>query len=62
MTTWGHAMEQFDPEQQRRIIEDALEGWLQKKYADVGRWTIRGIVAGLFALGMYLYLMARASR
>lgn len=55
-------MEQFDPEQQRRIIEDALEGWLQKKYADVGRWTIRGIVAGLFALGMYLYLMARASR
>lgn len=47
------------PEEQKDIykeaIKEALSEWLDKQFAIVGKWTVRGIAAALLAMMVYVY-------
>jgi hypothetical protein len=50
-----------DPQQHaalKEIFKDALTEWLDSKWADVGKWSVRGISA--MAVAGIIYLFARA--
>ncbi len=49
-------MPQFDPETQKQIIKEALQEWLDKQFAALGKWTFAGLCSVAFAVLMYLYL------
>lgn len=36
----------------RKQIKEALQEWLDNKYAEVGRWTLKGILALVFVLAV----------
>lgn len=39
-------------------LKEAMREWLDDKYAEVGRWAIRGILAAaVFALGYFILTM-----
>lgn len=48
--------EQEQQEQIKQALKEAYKEVLEEKYAQVGRWTIGGIV--LAALGLLLYFVA----
>ena len=48
-------MVDFDKEQQKQIIKEAITEWLDSKYAQAGKWTVHGIIAsGLAFLAFFL--------
>jgi hypothetical protein len=38
-------MPNISPDEQKALIKEALQDWLDAKYAEVGKWTVRGIIA-----------------
>ena len=48
-------MADLTPDEQKAIFQEALQDWLDKKYAAFGRWTLNGILAALLvALVIFL--------
>lgn len=48
-----------DPKQAeffRNIVEKAIDSWLDKQYANFGKWTMRGVLAAATAGMFYLYV------
>ena len=47
------------PEEQKELqkaaIKEAIQEWLDKQFATVGRWTVRGIVSAALAVLFYFY-------
>lgn len=42
-------------EDRKKIYKEAIQEWLDSKWAELGKWTFRGIAAGaLAALGYFL--------
>jgi hypothetical protein len=40
-------------EEKNKIIGEAIDAWLDKKWATFGKWTARGIGAAVFSAAMY---------
>lgn len=38
-------MPTLSPDEQKALLKEALQEWLDAKYAEVGKWTVRGISA-----------------
>jgi hypothetical protein len=49
---------EFDSEEKKRIVKEALQEWLDKQFAAFGRWTLRGLIATGFGYLVYWYLSA----
>lgn len=48
-------MSEITPDEQKKIMKEALQEWLDAKYAEFGKWTMRGIMAAaLVALVVFL--------
>lgn len=48
-------MPSMTPEEQKALLKEALQEWLDGKYAEFGKWTARGIQAAiLVALILFL--------
>lgn len=48
-------MTDITPEEQKVLLKEALQEWLDAKYAEFGKWTIRGVMAAaLVALVIFL--------
>ncbi len=48
-------MSDVTPEEQKAILKEALQEWLDAKYSEFGRWTMNGIMAAaLSALVLFL--------
>ena len=48
-------MVDFNKDEQKEIIKEAITEWLDSKYAQAGKWTIHGIIASAIAfLGFFL--------
>lgn len=48
-------MADITPEEQKRIMKEALQEWLDVKYAEFGKWTMNGVLASaLVALVLFL--------
>ncbi len=44
-------------EEQKKILKEALQEWLDAKYAAFGRWAFRSLVAmGIATLGYFYFL------
>lgn len=51
-----------DPERHerlKRLMMEAHEEWLEKKWAEFGKWTARGFMALVFSAIIYLALKAK---
>lgn len=53
-------------EEQRKLFEEmlgkAIDTWLDKQYASIGKWSVRGIIAMLIAAFTYFYLSTKGFR
>lgn len=49
-------MPNIDPDAQKRAIKEAINEWLNEKFAEFGRWTFYGLAAAAFAGAVYLAL------
>lgn len=48
-------MQDITPEEQKKILKEAMQEWLDAKYAEFGKWTFRGVLAAaLVALVIFL--------
>lgn len=49
-------------EDRRRIVKQAIDEWLDKKYAQVGLWTLGAMMAATVAVIGYVILLERGWR
>ena len=52
----------LDREAQKEAIKEAISEWLDARFADVGRWTIKGLIAVALAGTLYAYLVTKGFR
>lgn len=43
-------MPTLSPEEQKAILKEALQEWLDAKYAQFGKWTAKGVLAACFVV------------
>ncbi len=49
-------MPHVDPDQQQEIVQEAIEKWMDKKFAAFGKWTLGSVAAAAFGwLCIFLY-------
>ena len=46
----------IDPDAAKKAIKEAINEWLNEKFAEFGRWTFYGMAAAAFAGAVYLAL------
>jgi hypothetical protein len=49
-------MPQIDQEIQKQAVKEALQEWLDKQFATLGKWTAGGLLSMAFAVLVYRYL------
>lgn len=49
----------LDRESQKEAIKEAISEWLDARFADVGRWTVKGLIAAALAGLLYAYLITK---
>ncbi len=42
-----------DPDVIKAALKEALKEWMDEKFADIGKWSARGIVAAVLGLVVY---------
>lgn len=48
-------MPEIDKDTQKEIVKEAIQEWLDKQFATLGKWTLRGICSmGLGALAYWI--------
>lgn len=50
-------MSEITPDEQKAILKQALQEWLDAKYAEFGKWTIKGILAAALVALVYFLAM-----
>lgn len=48
----------MDKDEMVKVFQEAIEKWLDKKFAEVGRWTFGGLMAAIIAGLIYMALVA----
>lgn len=46
-------LEGFTEEEKNELIGNAIDSWLEKKWATFGKWTARGLSAAAFSYLVY---------
>ena len=49
-------MPNLDPDEQRALVKEAIQEWLDVQFATLGKWTLTGILAAAFGGLVYLAL------
>ena len=49
-------MPNLDPDEQRALVKEAINEWLDVQFATLGKWTLTGILAAAFGGLVYLAL------
>lgn len=49
-------MPDIDKAVQKEAVKEALQEWLDKQFAVLGKWTLGGLLSMGFAVLVYLYL------
>lgn len=50
-------IKETDKEEAFKAIESGVQKWMDQKYAEFGKWTLRAVLAGLFALFVKLIFL-----
>ncbi len=51
-----------DIEARKKVVKDAIDEWLEEKYATVGKWSLAGITAAAVAVIGYYFFMTHGVR
>ncbi len=46
----------MEKEDMKKVYQEALQEWLDKKFAEFGKWTLRSFLAALFSALIYFIL------
>lgn len=49
-------MPNMTPEEQKTLMKEAMTEWLDKKFAEFGKWSAKGLFAMALVGVFYLYL------
>lgn len=49
-------MPELDREEQKAIVKEAIQEWLDMKYTEFGKWTLHGLLAAV--VGILGYVVA----
>jgi len=49
-------MPDIDKNIQKEAVKEALQEWMDKQFATLGKWTFGGMASVAFAVMVYLYL------
>lgn len=49
-------MTELSKEEQKTLMKEALEEWLDRQFALFGRWALVGLLSLVFAATLYLWL------
>lgn len=41
----------------KRIIKEAIDEWLDKKFSEFGKWSAYGLLAAIVAVALYMTLV-----
>lgn len=47
---------------QRNLIKQAIKEWMDERYADVGRWTMRSLVVAAVTMFLFKYIEWRGGK
>ncbi len=48
----------LDRETTKEAVKDALKEWLDEKFSEFGKWSLRGLIAAAVAGITYLFLIS----
>lgn len=49
-------MSDLDPSEQKEIFKQAIREWMDERYAEVGRWTIRVLITTALTALLWVYI------
>lgn len=52
-------MSDLSPNDQKAVMKQALKEWMDERYADVGRWTVRTLLAAGVISFVIWYIQVR---
>lgn len=56
-----HTLTREDKDVLIKLFDEALQNWLDRKFADFGKWSARGIAAMALAVIIWLWLHSGAA-
>lgn len=54
--TIAHGMSSDSRLEQKEALKEALKEWLDEKFAQLGKWSLRTIAAVVFAIIVYYFI------
>lgn len=55
-------MTDLNDKDQKTVIKQAIKEWMDERYADVGRWTIRSLIVAGVTMFLFKYIEWRGFR
>tara|TARA_R110000868_G_scaffold163273_1_gene395433 strand:- start:54 stop:218 length:165 start_codon:yes stop_codon:yes gene_type:complete len=49
----------MNPEDQKEAIKEALSEWLDDKFSEFGKWSLKGMVAMVLVAFVYLWAVSQ---
>ena len=50
------SMPEIDKNERKEIVKEAINEWLDKQFATIGKWTLGGLVSAILAALLYFTL------
>lgn len=47
----------LNTEERKEIVKEAIREWMEEKYKEIGKWTVRAFFVGLFGALVYFMLI-----
>lgn len=49
-------MTELNNRDQKAVVKQAIKEWMDERYADVGRWTVRSLVVAAVTMFLFKYI------
>ena len=49
-------MTELNPNDQKELIKEAIKEWMDEKYAEIGRWTVRTLITVSLSALLFWYI------
>lgn len=52
-------MTDLPPHDQKELIKQAIKEWMDEKYAEIGRWTVRVVLTSALSALLFWYIQTK---
>lgn len=52
-------MTDLNPSEQKELIKQAIKEWMDEKYAEIGRWTVRVLLTTTLSALLFYYIQTK---